>query len=63
MISCGVSGAMQHTIGIRKTGFLVAVNTDRRAPIFDLADFGVVGDANKVIPLLIETLEGARTQQ
>jgi electron transfer flavoprotein alpha subunit len=53
MISCGVSGAIQHAIGLRDTGFLVAINRDRRAPIFELSDFGVVGDLHQVVPALI----------
>lgn len=48
----GISGAVQHTIGMNKSKCIVAVNTDKSAPIFKLADYGIVGDANLVIEQL-----------
>lgn len=48
----GISGAIQHTIGMNKSRCIVAVNTDKSAPIFKLADYGIVGDANLVIKQL-----------
>ncbi|MBA1392319.1 electron transfer flavoprotein subunit alpha/FixB family protein [Lactobacillus sp. XV13L] len=48
----GISGAVQHTIGMNKSKCVIAVNTDRSAPIFKLADYGIVGDANLVIKQL-----------
>ncbi|MDF7639906.1 electron transfer flavoprotein subunit alpha/FixB family protein [Lactobacillus sp. ESL0791] len=52
----GISGAIQHTIGMNKAKCVVAVNTDKTAPIFKLADYGIIGDANEVIEKLIALL-------
>lgn len=56
-IACGISGATQHVSGMSGSGFIVAINKDEDAPIFDVADVGIVGDAVKVIPLLIEEIQ------
>ncbi|HVB13309.1 MAG TPA: electron transfer flavoprotein subunit alpha/FixB family protein [Candidatus Dormibacteraeota bacterium] len=56
-IACGISGAMQHTVGMKGAKHIVAINKDRDAPILKLADLGVVGDALKVLPALIAELE------
>jgi electron transfer flavoprotein alpha subunit len=53
----GISGAMQHTVGMKGAKAIVAVNRDENAPIFKLADLGVVGDALKVLPALVEELQ------
>ncbi|MGC8874143.1 MAG: electron transfer flavoprotein subunit alpha/FixB family protein [Chloroflexia bacterium] len=57
-IGAGISGEMQHTVGIRDAGVVVAINIDPQARIFQEADFGIVGDARRVLPLLIEALGG-----
>ena len=57
-IGAGISGELQHTVGIRDAAVVVAINNDARAAIFKEADFGVVGDARKVLPLLITALQG-----
>jgi electron transfer flavoprotein alpha subunit len=59
-IALGISGAIQHKVGMQSSGSIVAINKDPNAPIFDFADFGVVGDLNQVAPKLAELVRARR---
>ena len=56
-IVCGVSGAFHFVVGIQEAETVIAINSDPDAPIFDFADYGIVGDVHEVVPRLIETLK------
>src|SRR3954469_25174848 len=57
-IAAGISGATQHMVGMKGAKNIIAINKDKEAPIFGIADLGIVGDVHKVLPKLIEALQG-----
>jgi len=59
-IACGISGATQHMVGMKSAKNIIAVNKDAEAPIFSIADLGVVGDVHKVLPKLIDAVKAKK---
>lgn len=62
-IGFGISGAIQLVSGMKKSKYVIAVNKDPKALIFDISDFGIVGDANKIIPLLIKKIQSYKASK
>jgi electron transfer flavoprotein alpha subunit len=62
-IACGISGAIQHIVGMQSSDIIVAINRDPNASIFKVAHYGIVGDLHKVIPPLIEEIKRVRAEE
>ena len=59
-IACGISGATQHVSGMSGSGYIVAINKDEDAPIFEIADVGIVGSVTDILPLMIEEIKARK---
>lgn len=62
-IACGISGAIQHLVGMQSSDVIIAINQDRNAPIFEVATYGIVGDVLQVVPAIINNIRELRTKK
>lgn len=62
-VACGISGAIQHAAGMESSDYIVAINKEESAPIFDIADLGIVGDVNVILPKLTEAIKKYKAEQ
>jgi electron transfer flavoprotein alpha subunit len=62
-IACGISGAIQHLVGMQDSDMVIAINRDRQAPIFEVATYGIVGDLFQVVPAITKRIRELKQQR
>lgn len=62
-VACGISGAIQHAAGMEGSEYIIAINKEETAPIFDVADLGIIGDVNAILPKLTEAIKKYKAEQ
>ena len=62
-MACGISGAIQHVAGMESAEYIVAININDTAPIFDVADLGIVGDVKAIVPKLTEAIAKRKAEK
>ncbi|MBP1736461.1 MAG: electron transfer flavoprotein subunit alpha/FixB family protein [Oscillospiraceae bacterium] len=62
-VACGISGAVQHLVGMENADYIIAINKDSSAPVFDVADLGIVGDVNVIVPKLIDAITKRKAEK
>ena len=60
--ACGISGAIQHLVGMQGSDIIIAINQDKQAPIFEVATYGIVGDVFQVVPAIIKRIRELRAE-
>jgi electron transfer flavoprotein alpha subunit len=62
-VACGISGAVQHLVGMEGSDYIVAINKDNTAPVFEVADLGIVGDVNVIVPKLVDAIAKKKAEK